>query len=549
MKEMENIWNTLHEHGARLNNTTSKNLFAVNQNRFSELSIKQDHFLYDYSKENIDLAALDDLLNLARIAQVESRRDAMVRGEKINITENRAVLHTALRGCLIPDLSINGNIVNQEVQKVKDKYLSFAQAVREGDYRTADDRKFTDIVSIGIGGSDLGPAMVTDALAPWHDGPSVHFVSNVDGSHILDTLRSLEANTTMIIVSSKTFTTFETMRNFKTALSWLKSTLGKKADKHLVAISTNLEATRAYGINDECVFGFWDWVGGRYSVWSAIGLPVAIAIGKTEFENFLAGANTMDKHFCSAPLEQNLPVLMALIGIWRRNIMNYPSVALIPYDQYLAKFPAYVQQLDMESNGKRTTLDGSDVAAATGPIIWGEPGTNAQHSFFQLIHQGTDIIPVDFLIAAKPSVNSESTEADEHHIALICNVLAQAQALAFGRDRGEVNDEMIAAGYAANNLEQLAPHRVFPGNRPSSLLLYPQLTPGILGQLIALFEHKVFVQGTIWNINSFDQWGVELGKKLASQLQESFGQDQAMTDLDASTAGILDAIYQHRGKQ
>ena len=545
---MQNIWNKLQEHGARLKDVSTRDLFESNQNRFNEFSVEQDNILYDFSKEKIDRAAFDDLLNLAKAAQVESRRDAMARGEKINLTEDRAVLHMALRGSVDPNLRVDGNLVSRDVQEVKDKFLDFAQAVREGSYRTVDDVKFTDIVNIGIGGSDLGPAMVTQALTPWHDGPAVHYVSNVDGSHILDTLRKLDAKTTMLIVASKTFTTAETMLNFNTALGWLKVALGEQADKHLVAISTNLEATRSYGINDERVFGFWDWVGGRYSVWSAIGLSVAMAIGREEFENFLAGANAMDKHFCSAPLEKNLPVLMALIGVWRRNVMNYPTVALIPYDQYLARMPAYVQQLDMESNGKRTTLDGSIVNNASGPVIWGEPGTNAQHSFFQLIHQGTDIIPVDFLVAANPSVNTQSSKANEHHVALICNVLAQAQALAFGRDRSAVDDEMIAAGYDSSDLEQLAPHRVFPGNRPSSMLLYPQLTPKTLGKLVALFEHKVFVQGAIWNINSYDQWGVELGKKLASQLQQSFGDSKVLNELDTSTAGLLDNIYRLRNQ-
>ena len=543
---MQKTWQSLQAHGSRLKDVSIGDLFEKNQNRFNEFSIEKDNILYDFSKENIDAAAFDELINLAREAQLESRRDAMFRGEKINLTEGRAVLHMALRGSVDPNLSVDGISVSTAVQEVKDKFLNFAQAVREGGYRTVDERKFTDIVNIGIGGSDLGPAMVTQALTPWHDGPAVHYVSNVDGSHVLDTLSKLDANTTMLIVASKTFTTAETMRNFNTALDWLKNTLGEQADKHLVAISTNLEATRSYGIHDDRVFGFWDWVGGRYSVWSAIGLSVAIAIGKKEFENFLAGAKAMDEHFLSAPLEKNLPVLMALIGVWRRNVMNCPTVALIPYDQYLARLPAYVQQLDMESNGKRTTLDGKVVDKASGPVVWGEPGTNAQHSFFQLIHQGTDIIPVDFLIAAKPSVNTDSKQANEHHVALICNVLAQAQALAFGRDRDAVNDEMIAAGYDSSDLEQLAPHRVFPGNRPSSMLVYPQLTPKILGQVVALFEHKVFVQGVIWNLNSYDQWGVELGKKLASQLRDSFGDKQALENFDASTAGLMESIYRHR---
>jgi glucose-6-phosphate isomerase len=331
--------------------------------------------------------------------------------------------------------------------------------------------------------------------------------------------------------------------NFSTALAWLKTQLGEQAGQHVAAVSTNLAATRSYGIDDSRVFGFWVWVGGRYSVWSAIGLPVAIAIGKSAFEGFLAGAKAMDEHFCSAPLANNLPVLFALVGIWRRNILNYPTVALIPYDQHLSRFPAYVQQLDMESNGKRVKLDGSAIDEATGAVIWGEPGTNAQHSFFQLIHQGSDVIPVDFLAAANSSSVSQFGDVEHHHETLLTNVLAQAQALAFGRDAQAVRADMQAAGLAADKIEQLVPHRTFPGDRPSTSIIYRQLTPHTLGRLVALFEHKVFVQGAIWGVNSYDQWGVELGKKLANALAPALHERTIPADLDASTAGLLKHIH------
>lgn len=536
-------WQALEMHAERLKQQHLRDLFATEPNRFSSLSVSLDDLLIDFSKEKIDTFALSALLQLAENAQVAERRDAMVRGEKINSTEHRAVLHMALRDGIPADVTVDGQDVLKEIAEVRERFLDFAEAVRSGAYQTASGQVFTDVVNIGIGGSDLGPVMVTTALAPWHDGPRLHFVSNVDGAHIVDTLTPLNPATTLIIVASKTFTTAETMLNFSTALAWLKTQLGEQAGQHVAAVSTNLAATRSYGIDDTRVFGFWDWVGGRYSVWSAIGLPVAIAVGKPAFEAFLAGAKAMDEHFRSAPFSSNLPVLFALVGIWRRNVLQYPTVALIPYDQHLARFPAYVQQLDMESNGKRVQLDGAPIQESTGPVIWGEPGTNAQHSFFQLIHQGSDVIPVDFLAAANPSSQSEFGDVQQHHETLLTNVLAQAQALAFGRDAQAVRADMQAAGLAADKIEQLVPHRTFPGDRPSTSIVYRKLTPETLGRLVALFEHKVFVQGAIWGVNSYDQWGVELGKKLANALAPALHDRTVPTDVDASTAGLLQHIH------
>lgn len=536
-------WSLLQQHAERLKPQPLRDLFAVDAERFSQFSVSLDDLLMDFSKEKIDQAALDALLQLAQEAQVEARRDAMVQGEKINSTEQRAVLHMALRDGIPAGVKVDGQDVLKDVAEVRERFLNFAEDLRTGAYKSISGQAFTDVVNIGIGGSDLGPVMVTTALAPWHDGPHLHFVSNVDGAHIVDTLGRLNPQTTLIIVASKTFTTAETMLNFSTALAWLKTRLGEQAGQHVAAVSTNLVATRSYGIEDSRVFGFWDWVGGRYSVWSAIGLPVAIAVGKQGFLEFLAGAKAMDEHFRSAALAQNLPVLFALLGIWRRNLLQYPTVALIPYDQHLARFPAYVQQLDMESNGKRVQIDGSSIQEASGPVIWGEPGTNAQHSFFQLIHQGSDVIPVDFLAAANPSSLSEFGDVQAHHETLLTNVLAQAQALAFGRDAEAVRADMQASGLAAEQIELLVAHRTFPGDRPSTSIMYRQLTPHTLGRLVALFEHKVFVQGVIWGVNSYDQWGVELGKKLANALAPALHDRTVPAGVDASTAGLLKHIH------
>lgn len=547
MTELASHWAEIKQHAERLKPLHLRELFAQDSERFNQYSAQYHDLLIDFSKEKIDQAALEALIQLAQAAQIEYWRDQMLSGAKINTTEKRAVLHTALRGGAHANLIVDGQDVNADVAAVKERFLAFAEQVRSGEYLASNGQRFTDIVNIGIGGSDLGPVMVTQALAPYHDGPRTHFVSNVDGAHIADTLATLNPQTTLFIIASKTFTTSETMQNFATALTWLKAEIGQEnSGKHLAAVSTNLERTRQFGIDDSRVFGFWDWVGGRYSLWSSIGLSIAIAVGAQHFQALLDGAKAMDEHFRTAPLAQNLPVLLALIGIWRRNGLNYPTVGLMPYDQRLARFPAYVQQLDMESNGKSVTRDGKAVNSATGPIVWGEPGTNSQHSFFQLIHQGTDAIPVDFMLAANDHHAKPIAGVYAHHTVLMTNALAQANALAFGRTADEVRAEMQASGATPEAIEALVAHRTFQGDRPSTMLLYKSLDPHTLGMLVALFEHKVFVQGIIWNINSYDQWGVELGKKLATALQPVVAGAPIPDSLDSSTRGLIEHIHQWR---
>ena len=420
------------------------------------------------------------------------------------------------------------------------RWAKFADAVRSGSASGATGKKITDIVNIGIGGSDLGPAMATLALAPWHDGPRAHFVSNVDGAHIHDTLKGLDPETTLFIIASKTFTTIETMTNAETAQKWIEAALGKSATAHhFVAVSTALDKVAKFGIASDRVFGFWDWVGGRYSLWGAIGLPIMIAVGPENFRAFLAGAHAMDEHFRTAPPEENIPILMGLVGFWHRVICGYPARAVIPYDQRLSRFPAYLQQLDMESNGKRVTLDGTAAATPTGPLVWGEPGTNGQHAFFQLLHQGTDVIPVEFLAAAV----GHEPDLRHHHDLLLANVLAQSAALMKGRTLEEARAQMLDKGMAAAEVDRIAPHRVFTGNRPSITLLYKTLDPYTFGRLIALYEHRVFVEGVLFGINSFDQWGVELGKELATGLLPVVEGKQDASTSDASTAGLVRHIH------
>lgn len=504
-----------------------RDLFA-DQSRFEALSRSLYDLTIDFSKERIDQPALDALLVLAEASGVEKRRDAMFDGQRINSTEDREVLHVALRAERSDGFEVDGAPAADLVEPVLNAFLNFADGVRSGDVCAHAKGRFTDVINIGIGGSDLGPVMVARALSPFKGaGPKVHFVSNVDGAHLADVTEGLDPATTLVLIASKTFTTQETMTNAAAAKRWL----GAAAGSNMAALSTNLEATAAFGIPQERVFGFWDWVGGRYSVWSAIGLSVALSIGGDHFRAFLAGARSMDQHFKTAPLADNLPVLLALIGIWRRNMMGCPTVAMIPYDQRLERLPAYVQQLDMESNGKQVALNGSPLERPSGPVIWGEPGTNAQHSFFQLIHQGTDIIPVDFIVSAQ----SGSEYSDQHEL-LLANCLAQSEALAFGKTADEVRREGAP--------EALVSHKTFPGNRPSTTILHKTLDPFALGRLIALFEHKVFVQGTIWGVNSYDQWGVELGKALAQTLVPIVRGEASAEVKDASTQGLLKRIDQ-----
>jgi glucose-6-phosphate isomerase len=434
--------------------------------------------------------------------------------------------------------------VQADVNAVLDAMSAFADAVRSGKAMGATGKAITDVVNIGIGGSDLGPAMATLALAPYHDGPRAHYVSNIDGAHIHDTLKGLDAETTLFIIASKTFTTVETMTNAATARRWIETALGPAAvGKHFAAVSTALDLVAKFGIAPERVFGFWDWVGGRYSMWGAIGLPVMIAIGPDNFRALLAGAHEMDEHFRTAPLNRNLPTLLGLVGWWHRVVCGYPARAVIPYDQRLSRLPAYLQQLDMESNGKSVTIDGGHVATPTGPLVWGEPGTNGQHAFFQLLHQGTDVIPVEFLAAA----NGHEPELKHHHDLLLANCLAQSEALMKGRTLEEARSQMLAKGIMPEQVEKIAPHRVFSGNRPSVTILYRLLDPHTLGRLIALYEHRVFVEGVLYDINSFDQWGVELGKELATQLLPVVEGKENAAGRDASTAGLVAQIHRLRG--
>ena len=513
-----------------------RTLFETQPDRFERFSLEAAGLFLDYSKNRIDDETMRLLLQLARERGVEQRRAAMFGGERINLTENRAVLHIALRRPRGTSLLVDGQDVMPEVHAVLQRMRAFTERVRDGDWRGAGGAQITDIVNIGIGGSDLGPEMVCRALRPHvHPRLNLHFVANVDG-HDLDTaLQQLNPDTTLFIVASKTFTTRETMMNAGSARDWFLSRR-PLADlpKHFVAVSTNAEAVRAFGIDTDNMFPFWDWVGGRYSVWSAIGLPVALAVGFERFAEFLAGAHEMDRHFQEAPLERNMPVILAMIGIWYRNFFRFPSLSIAPYLQDLSQFPAYLQQLDMESNGKRVTRAGQPAACDTGPIVWGDVGTNGQHAYFQLLHQGTDVTPVDFIAALRPA-----HALPGHHQVLLANCFAQAEAFMRGKNADEVRADLHAQGMNEHEIARLLPHRVFPGNRPSNMLLMERLTPATLGALIALYEHKVFVQGTVWDINSFDQWGVELGKVLAKNIERELEGKAAPQAHDASTSGLI----------
>ena len=514
-----------------------KDLFADDPGRFDRCHIELGDLLFDYSKQRVDDAVLDMLFALARGAGVEARRDQMFAGDIVNPTEHRPALHTALRNLSGKPVMVDGKDVMPDVIAVREAVATFATGIREGSLPGATGKAITDVVNIGIGGSDLGPAMAARALAPY-GSPKIraHFVSNVDGADIGDTLVGLDPATTLFIVSSKTFTTLETMTNANSARAWLVAGLGEDAvAHHFAAVSTRLDLCAKFGIKADRIFGFWDWVGGRYSMWSSIGLALVILIGPTQFEDFLRGGFEVDTHFREAPMEKNIPMLMGLIGVWYRNALGFKTQAVIPYDQRLGRFPAYLQQLDMESNGKSVQLDGSPVVSDTGPVMWGEPGTNGQHAFFQLLHQGTEIVPIDFLVAAEP------THADlHHHEILLANCFAQSQALMLGRTLDEVKAQLTKGGMAPDAVEKLAPHKVFAGNRPTSTFLYRKLDPAMLGRLIALYEHRVFVMAAVWDTNPFDQWGVELGKELASKLGPIVADAKASTDdLDSSTAGLI----------
>ena len=535
----ETTLDALRSHRAETAATTMRDVFAADPGRADRYTATLDDLSIDFSKCAVDDETMRLLAALAKVAGVEERRDAMFAGARINTTEDRAVLHVALRNRPDRPIRIDGADVMPEVRAVLDAMRRYSDGIRAGTIRGATGKPITDIVNIGIGGSDLGPVMATLALAPFHDGPRTHYVSNVDGAHIADTLAGLDPASTLFIVASKTFTTIETMTNAATARDWLSAALGEAAvADHFAAVSTALDKVAAFGIREDRIFGFWDWVGGRYSLWSAIGLPVMIAIGADNFEDMLAGAHALDEHFRTAPLEQNLPMLLGLVGFWHRVVCGYPARAVIPYDQRLARLPAYLQQLDMESNGKRVTLDGEAIATPTGPLVWGEPGTNGQHAFFQLLHQGTDVIPVEFIIAAQ----NHEPALRRHQDLLIANCLAQSEALMRGRTLEEARTQLRDKGLPDVEVDRLAPHRVFPGNRPSLTILYRRLDPFAFGRLIALYEHRVFVEAQLFGINAFDQWGVELGKELATALLPVVEGKADPGDKDASTAGLVARI-------
>ncbi len=513
--------------------------FAADPKRFSRFSASFDDLLMDYSKTAVNDDILALLEKLAAEGGVAAKREEMFSGVAINFTENRAVLHTALRNRSNKPVLVDGKDVMPDVNAVLAAMGKFADGIRSGALKGSTGKAITDVINIGIGGSDLGPVMATLALAPFHDGPRSHFISNIDGAHIADILKLVKPETTLFIVASKTFTTIETMTNAQTARKFIADALGEAAvQHHFAAVSTALDKVAAFGIDSERVFGFWDWVGGRYSIWSAIGLPLMIAIGPENFGKFLDGAHAMDNHFRQAPFKENLPMLLGLIGFYHRNVLGYPTRAILPYDQRLSRFPAYLQQLDMESNGKGVTIDGTPVEGNSGPVVWGEPGTNGQHAFYQLIHQGTSIIPAEFMIAA----NGFEPELRHQHDLLMANCLAQSEALMKGRTFEEAKAQLTSKGMDDKKADFIAPHRVFTGNRPSITFVYDKLTPFALGRLIALYEHRVFVEGVLFRINSFDQWGVELGKELATGLLPVIEGKESAAGHDSSTQGLVAAL-------
>lgn len=532
-------WQQLARHRQAIGNTSMRELFRQDPGRFERMSLRFEEMLVDYSKNRVSDEILRLLLALAEETALPDAIGQMFRGERINATEGRAVLHTALRNRSNTPVMADGRDVMPEVNAVLDQMERFSGRVISGEWRGYTGKPVTDIVNIGIGGSDLGPVMVTEALKAYRKPHlRAHFVSNVDGTHIAETLRDLDPEQTLFLVASKTFTTQETMANAATARRWFLAHAGDEAHiaRHFAALSTNEPAVKAFGIDPENMFRFWDWVGGRYSLWSAIGLSIACTIGFDRFRELLEGAHAMDLHFRDAPLERNIPVILALLGVWYHNFFDAHSHAILPYDQYLHRFAAYFQQGDMESNGKSVDRSGKTVTYQTGPIIWGEPGTNGQHAFYQLIHQGTRLIPCDFIA---PAI-SHNPEGD-HHLLLLANFFAQTEALMNGKDAEEAGAELRTSGLSGDEVEALLPYKVFAGNRPTNSILIRQMTPRALGSLIAMYEHKIFVQGVIWNIYSFDQWGVELGKQLAGRILPELRADEPVVAHDASTNGLINA--------
>jgi glucose-6-phosphate isomerase len=534
----------LQKHYESAKDLTMRDLFAQDPDRANRFTLEFGGLYFDYSKNRV----VDETMKLLRALAVERNVPGMARkmfsGEKINITEDRAVLHIALRNRSNKPILVDGKDVMPEVNAVLEHMKKFSEAIRSGEWKGHTGKPITDFVNIGIGGSDLGPVMVTEALKPYRGkGPNAHFVSNVDGTHIAETLKNLSTETTLFIIASKTFTTQETLTNARSARDWLLAEAKDEAAvaKHFVALSTNEKEVKKFGIDPANMFEFWDWVGGRYSLWSAIGLSIALSIGFDNFVELLEGAHEMDNHFLNTPPEQNLPMTLGLIGIWYNNFFGSRTVAILPYDQYMHRFPAYFQQGDMESNGKGVTREGEKVDGATGPVIWGEPGTNGQHAFYQLIHQGTQLVPADFL-APMESQNP----LGEHHLILLSNFFAQTEALMRGKTADEVRAELVKDGLTGDKLEKLIPHKVFTGNRPTNSILFPKLTPRTLGLLIALYEHKIFTQGIVWDINSFDQWGVELGKQLAKKILPELESDNEVATHDSSTNALINHFNSYR---
>ena len=537
-------WQALSAHYTVIEPLQMRQLFRDDPARFNKFSLQFNSLFFDYSKNRINAETIKLLVALAEQTKLRDRVESMFGGEKINVTEQRAALHTALRNRSSHPVYVEGKNVMPDVQRVLGLMRRFSDAVRNGQHVGHTGKAIRDIVNIGIGGSDLGPLMVCEALKSYSgENLRAHFVSNIDSTHLTETLKNLDAETTLFIVSSKTFTTQEALTNAHSARAWLVDKLGDEqaVAKHFAAASTNLEATEKFGIHPQNVFEFWDWVGGRYSLWSAIGLPIALFIGMDKFEELLGGAYAMDEHFRNAPLDKNIPVLMGMLGIWYGNFFGASSNAVLPYDQYLHRFPAYLQQLDMESNGKGVDRDGNAVDYDTGMVVWGEPGANGQHAFYQLIHQGTRMIPADFLAP----LHSQNP-LGEHHAILLANCFAQTEALMVGKTVTEARAELEAQGLHGEALEALLPHKIFPGNKPTNTLLFDKLDPHTLGMLIALYEHKVFVQSVVWNINPFDQWGVELGKQLAGKILPELRDASVTTRHDASTSGLIAYFHRYR---
>jgi len=526
-------------------------MFAKDPERFSKFSVKLETpldgpLLVDYSKNRINSEVKKLLIDLAKERSIERARDAMFAGERINFTEDRAVLHIALRNRSNVPIIVNNKDVMPEVNAVLDHMKQFCDQVISGQWKGYTGKSITDVVNIGIGGSDLGPLMVTEALKPYAVGPAVHFVSNIDGTHMAETLKKLDAETTLFVIASKTFTTQETITNANSAKEWFlaKAKDAKFVAKHFVALSTNAKLVGEFGIDQANMFEFWDWVGGRYSLWSAIGMTIALNIGYDNFIHLLSGAHWMDNHFKTAPLENNIPVILAVLGVWYSNFYGAETHSLLPYDQYLHRFAAYFQQGDMESNGKYVTRSGDKVNYSTGPIVWGEPGTNGQHAFYQLIHQGTRIVPADFIAPVK-SHNGQLKDG-LHHTLLLCNFLAQTEALMKGKTRSEVEAELKKAGKTPAEIEKIAPHKEFTGNRPTNSIMVDLISPFTLGALVAMYEHKIFTQGVIWDINSYDQWGVELGKQLAKAIEPELKDGNKVNSHDSSTNALINHIKERR---